>query len=217
MEVFTIMSKLIKITTAIALTPVAMVAMTGADSAYHGNIEVEVPKTITPVPEPKPAPKPVPKPTQPKKEKDCPPKEQPKTPVYSCKLLTVTLGVDRAVNAKVDVVAENGATQESVSYDFGDGTAAVVTAGGPADHKYAKDGTYKVVATVSFNVGNNMKTEVKTSNCSVDVTIKLPETPKVLSETKVLPNTGVGSVAGLFAGATGLGTVGHFLVARRRG
>lgn len=146
-------------------------------------------------------------------KKDCPPKEKPVTPVYACKLLTVTLGVDRAVNAKVDVVAENGATVNNVSYNFGDGSAPVVTTGGPADHKYASDGTYKVVATVTFNTGKT----TATSNCGVDVTIKMPETPQTLPATTTLPNTGVGSVAGLFAGVTGLGTAAHAIVARRRG
>ena len=43
-----------------------------------------------------------------------------------------------------------------------------------------------------------------------------PTPPQVLAKTTSLPNTGPGDVFELFAGATGLGSVGNFLVNRRR-
>ncbi len=41
-------------------------------------------------------------------------------------------------------------------------------------------------------------------------------TPPVTTTTKTLPNTGAGDILGIFAGASAVGTAGHYFVARRR-
>lgn len=138
-------------------------------------------------------------------------KETPK-PVFACNALNVTTGANRAITASVDYQADNGAKLQSVNYSFGDG-ATLMTDKTSVDHTYAKDGTYTVSATLSFNVGDT----TKTASCSHQVTITTPVTPQVLSTTTTLPNTGPGDdVAGLFAGATALGAAGHYAVAFRR-
>jgi len=72
----------------------------------------------------------------------------------------------------------------------------------------SKVGTYTITAVIHTDKGT---TEV--GKCEAGVTVTSTP-PQVLSTT--LPNTGPGDVIGLFAGASAVGTAGHYIVSRRR-
>ena len=96
----------------------------------------------------------------------------PPAPVYACTALKATV-VPPSKNKYTFVAtakAENGATFKSAEFNFGDGQKQTVN-GLATTHEYAKDGTYKAFAILTFNVG----TTTKTTQCEVSVT---PETPK---------------------------------------
>jgi len=99
--------------------------------------------------------------------------EQPQ-PEFSCNLLTLTKGDNRIVKASVTHSEKNGATYKSTSFNWGDSK----TTSGPAtsaSHSYAKDGTYNIVATVSFDVNGVTKTD--TGTCKGSVTFKTTTAP----------------------------------------
>ena len=77
----------------------------------------------------------------------------------------------------------------------------------------SKPDTYTVTAVVNTDSGT---TDV--GNCVAKITVKStpPVTPPQVLSTTVLPNTGPGNVIELFAGASTLGTAGHYIVSRRR-
>ncbi len=143
-------------------------------------------------------------------------KKQPVTPVYTCNSLSVTPGTNRSITATVNYTAEGGAKLTSVTYDFGDGSAPLLSGNTTVHYTYAKDGNYVVSATLAFNVDE----VIKTARCTASVSVTTPPvTPPVTPPTPPapLPNTGPGAVAGLFAGVSALGAAGHYLVSRRRG
>ncbi len=139
-------------------------------------------------------------------------------PSYSCDALNVSMLGGRKIGAKVQYTALNGATFKSVTYNFGDGSQNLVTDKTKVEHTYAKDGTYTITAVPSFMVNGKLVTD-ESEACMKVVTFESgkpvtpPTTPTTPSE---LPNTGAGSLLGLFAGATIAGAVGHRLWAIRR-
>lgn len=161
----------------------------------------------------------------------------PQEPVYSCDLLTVTALGDRKYKFDVTYTAKNGATFKSVSFNYGDGQT-----GSDAEHTFAKDGVYKVVATVTFMVNGQERTSTSDA-CAKQVTVTTdycpvpgkghlpkgsPECEYCPSNHEIaaddercvtptsLPNTGAGSVAGLFAVVTAAGAAAYRFVLRRR-
>jgi hypothetical protein len=74
-------------------------------------------------------------------------------------------------------------------------------------------GTYTIAAVIHTDQGT---TEVGKCEANVTVTSTPPVTPPQTPPTTSLPNTGPGDVIGLFAGASALGTAGHYVVSRRR-
>ena len=129
-----------------------------------------------------------------------------------CSSLTTTLGANRSATAKVNITP-SGTVPKAISYDFGDGSTALLTDKTTADHTYAKDGTYTIAATATFD---DSKDQQNTSRCAASVTITTPVTPVVLSTSTPLPNTGPGDVLGLFTGISAFGAAGHYMVSRRR-
>ncbi len=131
------------------------------------------------------------------------------TPSYACTALNVTKVGGRQVTLGVTYTATNGATFKNVSYEFGDGTAPLVTdKTSSVLHTYAKDGEYALVATVRFNVNGSDTT----SACEAKVVFTTPGTPGTPT---TLVNTGAGDVVGLFAATTAAGAVAHQVVSRR--
>jgi uncharacterized repeat protein (TIGR01451 family) len=128
-------------------------------------------------------------------------------PAYRCDLLELKRLDGRKVNLNVKYTATNGATFKNVTYDFGDGSAALVTDKvANVEHTYAKDGEYNLTATVRFNV-NGVD---QTSACTAKVNYNTPETPTTLV------NTGAGDVLGIFAAVTVAGAMAHRLILSRR-
>jgi len=146
----------------------------------------------------------------------------PQTPEYACDLLTVTKIADRKYRFDVKYTAKNGATFKSVSFDYGDGQTGTAN-----EHTYAKEGTYNVVASVTFMVNGQEKTvtsdacakpvTVTPKNCPVKGKEHLPENSPECKETPVvLPETGAGGLAGIFAAVSAAGATAHRFVTSRR-
>ena len=134
----------------------------------------------------------------------------PPKPIFSCKALNVTVSENRKVDASVTYTAKDGASLTNVGFNWGDNSSTNAGLATSASHTYAKDGTYNIVATLTFNVAGANKADT----CSKSVTFT---TPQVLPATTTpLPSTGAGSVLGLFAGVSALGTAGHFVFRRYR-
>ncbi len=108
-------------------------------------------------------------------------------------------------------------------FDFGDGnvTNGVQVTGSSnnvsTNHTYAGAGTYTAVATVYFEAedGAEADNEDTSVTCQVEVTVQAPVTPAVATPeppaapTPELPKTGMAGMAGLFTGASALGTLGY--------
>lgn len=143
-------------------------------------------------------------------------KECANVPTYKCDSLTINKKAGRQITVdSLKYTVTGGAAFKNVSYDWGDGTTPMVTDKVTGvDHTYAKDGEYNVVATVSFTVNG----QVKTATCTAKVIYQngTPVTPTTPETPTVLPNTGVGSVIGLFAAISVAGAIAHRIVLARR-
>ena len=150
--------------------------------------------------------------------------EVPQEPVYACDLLTVTALGDRRYKFDVKYTARNGATYKSTSFDYGDGNT-----GSDNEHTYDREGTFNVVATVTFMVNGQEKTAtsddcakpvtVTPENCEVPGKEHLPKDSPECAETPTppaLPNTGPASLVGLFAAVSAAGAGAYRFVLRRR-
>lgn len=157
-------------------------------------------------------------------------------PFYSCDILNVTALPNRRVDTSVVYTAINGATLSSVSIDWGDLSApSVSSTSTTASHTYQKDGMYGILATLNFNVSGSIQTDYCWS--LVDITtpgaptppatppptppahVKAPVTKAVATPGKgatTIPNTGPGSIAGLFAGVSAFAGTAHYFVTRKR-
>lgn len=139
------------------------------------------------------------------------------SPVYSCDLLTATLGVNRSAHFDTKATAINGAQITLYQYNFGDGTAVLTTDKSSVDHTYAKDGQYAVNAKVQIAVNNTLKW-VDSAKCATAVSFTTPPTtpPTTPGTPTTLVNTGAGDVAGIFAATTIAGAIGYRLMLGRR-
>jgi hypothetical protein len=120
----------------------------------------------------------------------CPTVVTPPAPCGTCNLLSLT-GTEPTYTAAAHYTVTNGASVKGVSFNWGDGTTTagvtdasdVVTS---APHTYTAPGTYKVIATVTFN---STGAAVANSNCSATVTIP-PVTPAPCGTCNLLSLTG---------------------------
>lgn len=135
-------------------------------------------------------------------EKKC---EEAKKPV--CDMLEVTKLDGRKIRATVKYTA-NGATLNTISFNFGDKSAPLVTNNATAEYTYAADGTFNITASLRFN---GVTGDITSENCAKSVTFQSskPVEPE-------LPKTGAGSLIGLFAATTVAGGIAHNVVTRRR-
>ena len=143
----------------------------------------------------------------------------PKTPVYSCDLLTLTPGDNRTVAAKVDYTAQNGASLKTVTYTWGDSTTPFVTNKTTATHRYSADGTYTVSTMLLFNVNGTDKYAPASANCVKTVTFTTPPTtpPQTPPQTPPsLPNTGAGDVIGIAGLVAVVSAIGYRLFLSRK-
>ncbi|HUD07060.1 MAG TPA: hypothetical protein VMR34_04180 [Candidatus Saccharimonadales bacterium] len=147
------------------------------------------------------------------------------TPSFSCNSLTVTpssLPGNRNVSAVVNYSASNGATFDNVTINWGDGSTPLITNTGSsnsndvtASYTYPANGvnSFNVTATANFTV-NGSQQSVSSAACAKTVNLTPPTTtpPAVTASTppSQLINTGPGDdIAGIFAGTSIFGAVGH--------
>jgi uncharacterized repeat protein (TIGR01451 family) len=128
--------------------------------------------------------------------------------IYACKTLTASLN-GKEVTLNLDYTVTGGATFKNVAYNFGDGSAVLVTdKTKDVKHAYTKEGEFKINAILTFRVAG----EDKKAECATIVKIG-GTTPPVTPPT--LPNTGAGDVIGIFTATTAAGAVAHRLFGRR--
>lgn len=171
-------------------------------------------------------------------------KEKPKTPTFSCDLLTLTKIGDRKVRLAVDASAAGGATIKRYIYNFGDGSQALTTDKNIVEHDYTKDGTFTAsVQVVVDSDGKGTEKTITSDKCAAPIKfvpptcVDNPKTPEdecnpcvdnpntPVNECKPttppstpggsLPNTGPGSVAAIFVAVTVAGTAVYNFAARR--
>lgn len=142
-------------------------------------------------------------------------KECAEVAAYSCDLLKVTKGDNRTVTvSEFKTSATNGATFKDVVINWGDNTDNLTTNNPVGQkHQYANDSEYTITATARFNVNGQVK-EAKSDACVAKVNFAAPTIPTPTPT--VLPNTGAGSVAGIFAAVTAAGAMAHRIVLARR-
>lgn len=155
--------------------------------------------------------------------------EIPKESVYACESLSVTSLGNRKFSYTLKYTALNGATFKNASYNFGDDTAPLLTDKTTVEHTYANPGTFVTRTKLTFSV-NGVDKVVEDAKCVQTVTITndiencpvpgkghLPkDSPECVTPPVELPNTGAGSVIGIFASVTMVGAMAHRFVLTRR-
>lgn len=146
----------------------------------------------------------------------------PQPPAPKVKFACTALDVTKVSRTRFDFTAHASVTNATVqSYVFttkdANGntvdTKTVTTSALSANYTFERDvvGTYIVTAVVNTDKGSVGVIAVCTKKVTVDaVPVVQPET------TQPLPKTGAAGVAGLFAGASALGTAGHYVYRRFR-
>jgi len=121
--------------------------------------------------------------------------EEPEKPVYACKDLSIQKLGGRKIKVNVTYTGTpaDRVVFKNIEYNFGDGSTPLVSTNTSAEYTYAKDGTYNVSAKVTFEVDGETKT-VSGENCSEVVTFSTTPTE--------IPNTGAGSLIGVFVDRT---------------
>lgn len=127
----------------------------------------------------------------------------------------------RNVRASVTgVTTGQGATIVGYEINWGDGSA--VSTKQTDTHTYTKDGTYKIVGRVQVKLADGTIKWVVSDACTRTVTFK-PGVPPVIPPTTVvppasgkLPDTGAGSILGIFAGVSAASAGAYQIVVRRR-
>ncbi|QQS69438.1 DUF11 domain-containing protein [Candidatus Saccharibacteria bacterium] len=143
--------------------------------------------------------------------------KKPVTPVYSCDALTLTAGANRTLTAKVDYTGKDGAKLKMVTYNWGDGATPLVTDKTTATHTYGSDGTFSVSLKLLFSVNGTDKYAAENQSCVKSVTFTTPTPPTQKPDSpQVLPDTGAGSVIGLFGLVSVLSALAYRLFLSRK-
>lgn len=139
-----------------------------------------------------------------------------------------------AVTAAVSFQTSGGAQLQSVTYNFGDGSASTAPSTQTiTSYTYQKSGTYTITATLNFTGSQS----VPSSTCQTTATVTAPPTPTptpsstttttstttpvatttaATTPSTQLANTGPGNIAAIFGVSTILGTLGYRLFLGRR-
>lgn len=133
--------------------------------------------------------------------------ETPKVQTLQCTLLKFNEKdtTKRYVSVTLTGYASN-TTITGYKIDFGDNT---VVNQQTASHTYAQDGTHTITGYVTGTVNGQPQT-VTYKDCAQEISFTTPTTPEVL------PNTGAGSVLGIFGATTALGAIGYRLFVGRK-
>lgn len=162
------------------------------------------------------------------------------TPKYSCDLLRASpvSGQNNTYDFTTKATATNNAKLVSVTYTFGDGTSATETdLNTPVQHTYEANtcmnggNTCTAMATVTVSLPGNQTVTTTSATCKKQIEINVPKpptptppsvtpptttTPPVSTPPSALPNTGAGSVVGLFIVISTGGYLGYRYMLRRR-
>lgn len=151
---------------------------------------------------------------------NCPPQ-----PAYTCDALGITSADDRTVKISAfKATAVKDVTFTNAVITWGDNSAAL-TAVNPVgqSHQYGADGTYTITATAHFAlIANGQDLTATGPQCTQQVTFASNKPTVVTPPTPVAPvpttlvNTGPGSIAGLFAATSAVGTFAHRWMLGRR-
>lgn len=139
--------------------------------------------------------------------------ENPEEPTYSCKKVEIAKLGGRKIKVDVSTLTSGDAKVKSYEINYGDGSAVLVTDKTSTEYEYAKDGTYKVTAKVNFTVAGDPVNGVTGASCEQVVSFDTPTTPP--TKPPVLPNTGAGSVASVFAAVSAMSFVAYQVAVRR--
>lgn len=131
--------------------------------------------------------------------------EQPQS-IALCEVLDMTVIGDRRVEATITGETTN-ATLIGYRIEWGDGSE---TTSQTAEHEYAEYGTYKLTGFVNARYHDGTTEWLTGDACMQQITFTEDEQPEVL------PQTGVGSLAAIFAGTTVGGAIAHRLRSLRR-
>lgn len=110
--------------------------------------------------------------------------EKPLAPIYRCDSLTakVISLIDRKYEYSLAYTAQNGATLNTVVYDFGDNEKVTLNGSDTQTvvHTFKTAGSYKTVATLNFKVNENNQAATKSISCEVSISTS----PEVSVSTK---------------------------------
>lgn len=132
-----------------------------------------------------------------------------------CKAVSIQVHDNRRVTANVQGGVTNG---QIIGYEinWGDGSTSTSQS---AEHTYAKDGTYKIVSRVQVKFTDGETKWVASSACTSEVTFEGEKPPVVTpppAATTTLPDTGMGSMLGIFTAVSVAGSLAYrFVLARR--
>jgi len=128
----------------------------------------------------------------------------------STMVATTDLGGTSGTNGSVTV---NLSSAQTINYE--NGSSVLYTQSGSVIRTLPD-----AITGSGVNIGtlNGSTTEYVLFKAKASVPAPTPPVTPVtpVSKTTVLPNTGAGDVLGIFAGASAVGTAGHYFVARRR-
>ncbi len=139
-------------------------------------------------------------------------------PTYACTELGLAAELNRTVKvSSFSTTQTNGAVFKNAVINWGDNSVQLTTANAVGQtHQYAADGTYTVSATARFTVngrdvtadGPQCQQQVTFSSTTPPTVTPPPSTPPAATPAAptALVNTGPGSVVGMFAAATAVGT-----------
>lgn len=148
----------------------------------------------------------------------------------TCNLFTVTANSDRKVTVNAFKFTAENSTFKNAVINWGDQTPQATITDSNAvvntAHTYASAGQYEISALVSFATANGTVTSggpgsicsekvTFSSNTNTPPVVTPPSTPTPTTPT-VLPNTGAGSVVGIFAAVSAVAAVAHRLYSGRR-
>lgn len=135
--------------------------------------------------------------------------ETPQEPTYACKNVEITKLGGRKIRVVASAMTSGDASVKTYEINYGDGSAVYVSDNATSEHEYAKDGTYSVTAKVNFTVKGQPVNGITGASCTKVVSFETPEKPPVL------PNTGSGSIVGLFAAVSAASFVAYQVAVRR--
>lgn len=155
-------------------------------------------------------------------------KEEPQVPVYTCDAITVQRLGEKKYRYGVRYTANNGATLNAVTFNFGDGNSQTVTTPFTVEHEYAQAGEYQITTKLAFTVNGEEKTvedakcattlQTDAEPCPIPGKEHLPKDSKECVELPpTIPQTGIGGIITGLLGSSAAGYGAYAYLESRRG